>query len=53
MIKIRLHDRPVELVVNIDEDMPRILYGDEIRLKQVLILFILFQGILMYAPAMR
>ena len=37
MIKIRLHDRPVELVVNIDEDMPRILYGDEIRLKQVLI----------------
>ena len=37
MIKIRLHDRSVELVVNIDENMPRILYGDEIRLKQVLI----------------
>ena len=36
MIKIRLHDRAVELVVNIDENMPRILYGDEIRLKQVL-----------------
>ncbi len=37
MIRIRLQDRPVELVMNIDENLPRVLYGDEIRLKQVLI----------------
>ena len=37
IIKIRLHDKNVELITEIDENLPKKLYADEIRLKQILI----------------
>ena len=37
MTRIRLDDKPVELRLDIDENLPTALYGDEIRIKQVLI----------------
>ena len=37
MIRIRLQDKPVELRLDIDQNLPRSHYGDETRLKQVLI----------------
>ncbi len=37
MTRIRLGDKPVELRLDIDKDMPSSLYGDEIRIKQILI----------------
>ncbi|MBQ9538182.1 MAG: response regulator [Treponema sp.] len=37
MIKIRLHDKAVQLDLDIDEGIPDKLYGDEVRIKQVLI----------------
>ncbi|MDD6036561.1 MAG: ATP-binding protein [Lachnospiraceae bacterium] len=37
MINIRLQEKPVELILDIDESIPCSLLGDEIRIKQVLI----------------
>lgn len=37
MINIRLQDKPVELHLDIAEDLPYSLIGDEIRIKQILI----------------
>ncbi len=37
MMDIRLQNKPVELVVNIDETLPYKLKGDEIRIRQILI----------------
>ena len=37
VIETRLQDKPVELIVNLRPDVPRLLYGDNIRIKQVLI----------------
>lgn len=37
MINIRLQDKPVELQLDIAEDLPYSLIGDEIRIKQILI----------------
>ena len=37
MTEIRLQDKPVELKVDIEEEIPNALYGDEVRFKQVLI----------------
>ncbi len=37
MTRIRLADKPVEFRLEIAEDIPSALYGDEIRIKQVLI----------------
>ncbi len=37
MIRIRLGEKDVKLVVSIDPDIPDALYGDEVRIKQVLI----------------
>ncbi len=37
MMEIRLQDKPVELKVDIEEEIPNALYGDEVRFKQVLI----------------
>lgn len=37
MIQFRLEDRPIELVVDVDNSMPCELYGDEVRIRQVLI----------------
>jgi signal transduction histidine kinase/CheY-like chemotaxis protein/HPt (histidine-containing phosphotransfer) domain-containing protein len=37
MIRIRLKDKNVDLELDIDEGMPNFLYGDEVRIKQVLI----------------
>ncbi len=37
MIRIRLQDKPVELLLDIDRDLPRSHYGDETRIKQILI----------------
>lgn len=37
MIDIRLQDKPVELKLDIEEDIPSVIYGDEVRFKQVLI----------------
>ena len=37
IIKIRLHDKDVELKTEIDENLPKKLYADEVRLKQILI----------------
>ncbi|MBQ7584310.1 MAG: response regulator [Lachnospiraceae bacterium] len=37
MTRIRLTDKPVELRLDIDGNLPAALYGDEIRIKQVLI----------------
>ena len=35
MTKARMKNKDLELIVNIDSDLPHILYGDEIRIKQV------------------
>ena len=35
MIKARMKNKDLQLIVNIDSGLPHILYGDEIRLKQV------------------
>lgn len=37
MINIRLQDKPVELMLDIAEDLPYSLIGDEIRIKQIII----------------
>ena len=37
MIRIRLQEKKVGLVVNLDPDTPSRLYGDEVRIKQVMI----------------
>ncbi len=37
IIKIRLHDKDVELKTEIDEKLPKKLFADEVRLKQILI----------------
>jgi len=37
MIEMRLLDKPVELVVDADESIPYLLYGDEVRIRQILI----------------
>lgn len=37
MIRFRLEEKPIELIVNIDHSMPCELYGDEVRMRQVLI----------------
>ena len=37
MIGIRLEDKPVTFNVNIDDTLPRELYADELRIKQVLV----------------
>lgn len=37
MIRFRLEEKPIELIVNIDHSMPCELYGDEVRIRQVLI----------------
>ena len=37
MIRFRLEDKPVELKLAVDENLPSMIYADEVRLKQVLI----------------
>jgi len=37
IISVRLADKPIEFIVNVDPAMPNNLIGDEIRLKQILI----------------
>ncbi|MBQ9364324.1 MAG: response regulator [Schwartzia sp.] len=37
IIETRLTDSPVKLVTDIDGKVPRVIYGDEVRMKQVLI----------------
>ncbi len=37
MIEPRANDKGLDLIVNIDEEIPNLLYGDEIRLKQCII----------------
>jgi len=37
MINIRLQDKPVELILDINEAIPALLVGDEIRLKQIMV----------------
>ncbi len=37
LLKIRLEDKPILLTTFIQSDLPNILYGDEIRIKQILI----------------
>ncbi len=37
MMDIRLQNKPVELVINVDENLPYELKGDEIRIRQILI----------------
>lgn len=37
MIRLRVEDKDLELKVNIDKDMPRVLYGDDKRIKQVIL----------------
>ena len=37
MIRFRLEDKPVELKLAVDENLPLMIYADEVRLKQVLI----------------
>ncbi|MBO6214176.1 MAG: response regulator [Lachnospiraceae bacterium] len=36
MISVKAKDKGLELIVNVDEDTPYLLYGDEIRIKQVI-----------------
>lgn len=37
IISIRLEEKPIELIVNVDPNIPNDLIGDEIRIKQILI----------------
>ncbi|MBR1854864.1 MAG: response regulator [Lachnospiraceae bacterium] len=37
MMEVRLQDKPVELKLDIEEEIPNALFGDEVRFKQVLI----------------
>ena len=36
MIKMRIEAKGLELILNIDPDIPRSLYGDEVRVKQII-----------------
>lgn len=33
---MRIGDKPIEFVVNIDPSLPKVLYGDEVRIRQIL-----------------
>ena len=37
IIKIRAHEKGIELLLNIDDDLPRFLVGDPIRLRQIVV----------------
>lgn len=37
IIRMRITDKPIKLVVNIDSNIPNSLFGDEVRIRQVLI----------------
>ncbi len=37
LIKVRIGEKPIELKVHIDKSIPDILYGDHIRLKQIIL----------------
>ncbi len=37
IISYRLEQKPVKLVLNVDDEIPDVLYGDEIRIRQILI----------------
>ena len=37
LTKVRIGEKPIEFVVKIDEDLPRVLYGDSVRVKQVIL----------------
>jgi signal transduction histidine kinase/CheY-like chemotaxis protein len=37
MIHFRMKDKPVEFIVDVDETIPDTLYGDEVRIRQILI----------------
>ena len=37
LIEIRIHDKPVKLVLDLDPDIPDEQYGDEVRIKQIMV----------------
>ena len=37
MIKFRMKDKPIEFIVNVADEIPNALYGDEVRVRQILI----------------
>lgn len=37
MINVKVKDKNLELFVNVDESTPHVLYGDEVRLKQIIL----------------
>ena len=37
LTKVRIGSKPIEFVCNIDESLPRVLYGDSVRVKQIIL----------------
>ena len=37
LTKVRIGEKPIEFIVKLDESLPRVLYGDHIRVKQVIL----------------
>ena len=37
LTKVRIGDKPIELIVQVDETIPKVLYGDHTRVKQVIL----------------
>ena len=37
LTKVRIGEKPIELIVKIDETIPKVLYGDHTRVKQVIL----------------
>ena len=37
LTKVRIGEKPIEFIAKIDEDLPRVLYGDSTRVKQVIL----------------
>ena len=37
LTKVRIGDKPIEFVTSFDETLPRVLYGDQTRTKQVIL----------------
>ncbi len=37
LTKVRINEKPIEFITKFDESIPRVLYGDQIRVKQVIL----------------
>ena len=38
LTKVRIGEKPIEFITKFDESLPRVLYGDQTRVKQVILI---------------